>query len=458
MNEIQSSSRRHFLKSAAFTGAGLTILPSGVLRGAQAPSNKLNIGLIGAWGRADQHWSFLKTQNIGAVCDVSEKHLGIGLKGLGNPKAATYKDWRVMLDKQKDLDAVFVCSPDHTHAHIATWALNRGLHIYLEKPIGNCVEECRTVRDKWLSTGKKVATQVGTQRHASDNFPRVAELIKDGAIGDLTDVFAFGDRTRQVSTYPKGDGNKPADLDQDLWCGPSPLHPYSDAYWTQLLKEKPVPGMNCLSWNQFWDFGTGQVGDMGSHTMDLAWNALEADRVTSAKAHGEDVMSDVAPGEFSATYTVPANDWRGEVRVSWWQGGLMPPSPIKWIDLAKVGHGAVFKGTKGFIIADFWRRIIHPNGKDPDFTYYKSRKAEDLTAPLGNFQQEWSNAAKGDLKTTCDFDYSGRMMEMMMLGLAAYRAGVAEKVDYDPEKGLTNNDAVNRHLSKTYREGWPIDA
>ena len=448
--------RRQFLKGAAAAGAGLTILPSGTRAGVNAPSNKLNIGLIGAWGRAAQHWSTLRDENVVAVCDVREKHLNIGLKGLGNPKAATYKDWRQMLDKQKDLDAVFVCTPDHQHAHIANWALNRDLHVYLEKPIGNCVQEARTVREKWISKGKKVATQVGTQRHAKSNFARIRELVRDGMIGDLQEAFAWGNRTRVHSNYPKATTPVPADLDQDLWCGPSPLHPYSNDYWTKLISNKPVPGMNCLSWNQFWDFGSGQVGDMGSHTMDLVWNAIDADRPTSASAKGEAVMADVAPGEFQASYMVPANDWRGEIRVSWWQGGLMPRSPSNWVDLNKIGHGAMFRGTKGMIIADFHKRLILPVGKELDMTYYSPRKEEALIPELGNFQKEWTNACKGDLKTSCDFDYNGRMMEMMFLGLAAYRAG--EEVTYDAKTGTTDKAATNAFLSKKYREGWPIDA
>jgi hypothetical protein len=164
----------------------------------------------------------------------------------------------------------------------------------------------------------------------------------------------------------------------------------------------------------------------------------------------------VAPGEFQATYTVPANDWRGEVRVSWWQGGLMPPSPIDWLDLRKIGHGAMFKGTKGVIVADFDRRIIIPSGRDLDMTYYKSRAREDLVPPLEHFQHEWVDACKTGAKTSCDFDYNGRMMEMMLLGLAAYRSG--KQVTYDGATGQTNDASTNGFLAKTYRDGWPLDA
>ncbi len=449
-------SRRNFVKNSAIAGTGMMILPSGTLSAAVSANDRLNIGLIGAWGRAKAHWNWIAKENVVAVCDVNDKSMAIGLEGLGNPKATTYTDWRVMLDKQKNLDAVVVCSPDHTHAHIATWALNRGLHVYLEKPIGNSVHEARTVRLKWDQTGRKVATQVGTQRHAYENFRRVRELIRDGAIGDVREAHAWGNRIRHWSEYPEGAGKAPSWIDHDLWCGPSSLHPYSDQYWTKLIEEPPTPGMNCLSWNQFWDFGTGQVGDMGSHTMDLVWNAIDGDLPLSAEGEGEPLLPDVAPGEFHASYIIPANDWRGKMRVSWWQGGMMPPSPSEWVDLNKIGHGAMFKGTHGFLICDFRNRLILPYGNNADLSYYDKRATEDLIPDMGHFQEEWVQACKTGSKTSCDFNYNGRMMEMMLLGLAAYQGG--EAVSYDGSTGKTDSAKVNGFLKKSYREGWPIDA
>ena len=160
---MKSYNRRHFLKSAIATGAGLTILPSGVLSGKNAPSNKLNIALIGAYGRAIAHYRGLKNENVVALCDVDEKHLGLAAKEF--PGAKHYVDWRKCLE-QKDLDAVVCCTPDHSHAFIAIWAMNRGLHLYLEKPMGISVEEVRLVRETYMKNKDKLATQHGTQRHA----------------------------------------------------------------------------------------------------------------------------------------------------------------------------------------------------------------------------------------------------------------------------------------------------
>ncbi|RQW05706.1 gfo/Idh/MocA family oxidoreductase, partial [candidate division KSB1 bacterium] len=235
--------RRDFLKGAAIAGAGLTILPSGFLSGQNAPSNKLNIALIGADGRARAHYRGLKNENVVALCDVDETHLAFAAKEF--PAAQHYVDWRKCLE-QKDLDAVVCCTPDHTHAFIAVWAMNRGLHLYLEKPMGISVEEVRLVREAYLRNKGKIAVQHGTQRHEKPNFDRVRELIRDGAIGELSQVHAWGNRQLRRPGYPKGEGTPPKHLHYDLWLGPAPWHPYSPEYFSG------GPGMNCLQWNMYW--------------------------------------------------------------------------------------------------------------------------------------------------------------------------------------------------------------
>src|SRR5687767_10731071 len=169
--------RRQFIKSAGLIGASTLILPRTKLFGADAPSNKLNIALIGTWGRGEAHFGAISSENVVALCDVDENHLAFGAKRF--PKAKTYVDWRKMYE-QKDINAVVICTADHTHAHCANWAINRGWHIYLEKPLANSVEEARVVRANFLKNKSKIATQVGTQRHEHENFNRVRELILDG--------------------------------------------------------------------------------------------------------------------------------------------------------------------------------------------------------------------------------------------------------------------------------------
>ena len=458
--------RRDFLASTAGAVGGLVVLRSGLL-GAEAPSKKLNIAMIGAGGRAGAHMGPAAAENIVALCDVNERTLEKAGKRF--PKATKHVDWRKALD-QKGLDAVICATTDHTHAFVANWSLLRDLHVFCEKPLGNTVEECRVVRATYLKKKDKLATQVGTQRHAIENFNRVRELVLDGAIGELTAAYAWGNRQIRRDGYLPAAGDPPEYLHYDLWLGPSPFHPYNPGYFG-----------GCLKWNMYWDFGSGQIGDMGSHTMDLAWNALDADLPTSAEGEAfagaaEDAGGrrkrgrrqpaepkgkpipphpDVAPVELHSSFDIPANDWRPAIRLHWYQGGMMPRSPRGYVDLKKIGHGVMFKGSNGFIIADFGSRIVIPFGSRDDMTYYKPRAKEKVLSPLGHFQKEWVDAAKGDLKTSCDFDYGGKLIETMLLGLVAYRVG--KKISYDGKTGKTDDPKANALISKKYREGWTLN-
>lgn len=439
--------RRQFIKSTAAAGSGLLILPTGILSGANAVGNKLNIALIGTWGRADAFFSTISKENVVALCDIDENHLAYAAEKF--PKAKQYVDWRKCLE-QKDIDAVICATPDHTHAFIAMWAMNRGLHVYCEKPLANSVEEARLVRETYLKNKHKLATQVGMQRHAIPNFDRVRDLIRKGAIGELINVRAWGNRQLRRPGYLPAAGQPPKTLHYDLWLGPSPFHPYNPEYFSGR------PGANCLQWNMYWDFGSGQVGDMGSHTMDLAWNAIDAGLPTSAKAKGDPFNPEVTPVELEMCFEHPANDWRPEIRVYWHQGGSMPHSPRPYIDLNKIGHGAMFKGSEGFVIADFDSRIIIPHGKKADMSYYTPPSEDEVTPPKGNFIEEWVNACKGDLKTSCNFDYGGTLIEQMLLGLVAYR--VDKKIDYNGTTGRVKNSAeANDLLKRQYRPGWVLN-
>ncbi len=449
--------RRQFLRSVAFTGAAGLILPRTTLFGADAPSNKLNIALIGTWGRGEAHFGAIAGENVVALCDVNEEHLAFGAKRF--PNAKTYVDWRQCLD-QKDINAVVCCTTDHTHAFVANWALNRGFHAYCEKPLGNSVEEVRVVRANYLKNRNKLATQMGTQRHEHENFSRVRELIRDGAIGQVESACAWGDRrvfppdykrdSGEPLRYLPAKGEPPSYLHYDLWLGPSPAHPYNPAYFTG------GPGGNCLHWNMFWDFGSGQVGDMGSHTMDLVWNAIDAGLPTSAEGKGDPFNPDVTPIKMETHFEVPANDWRPAMRVAWYQGSAMPENPARYLDLKKIDHGAMFEGSKGVLVTDFTTRVLLPNRRGADMTYYKPRTKETIEPPMGNFQKQWINACKSSLKTDCDFEYGGNMTELMLLGLVAYRVG--RKISYDGAVGrVTDSAEANELLRRTYRPGWTLN-
>jgi predicted dehydrogenase len=533
--------RRDLLKSAVAAAGGLTILKSGTLRGANAPSNKLNIALVGVWGRGTAHYNAMLTQNVVALCDINERRTKEALEVF--PKAKVYWDWRKMLE-QKDVEAVIICTADHHHAFIANWALNRDMHVYCEKPMGITVDEVRTVRANYLKRKVKLATQHGTQRHAYPNFERLRELILDGAIGELKTVHSWDARQLPRPGYPAGEGMPPSFLQYEQWIGPSPYHPYSPQYFGG------SNGMNCLFWNMYRDFGVGQMGDMGAHTMDLVWNSIDAGAPTSIEVDQE--VSDkydanICPVKLKVSFQHPANSWRGPIENVWYQGGLKPKAPKSYIDLSHVGNGAIFEGTKGSIFADFTTRVIVPNNDDGDFTYYKRRgQGELLPLVLGTgqvtqapanrapearrpsrpapplpkgmtampsmdraangfpvvqmieggipaalglpnpevesiledqkngtlanrrpdiFQMEWIEACKGNSngvthgtssKTHCDFDYSGSLMEQMLLGLVAHRAG--KKLEYDAATGrVTNMAEANDYLKREYRSGWKLD-
>ena len=229
---------------------------------------------------------------------------------------------------------------------------------------------------------------MGTRRHAIENFNRVRELVRDGAIGELQEVCAWGDRKIPRPGYLPAAGEPPADLHFDLWLGPSPAHPYNPGYFSG------GPGMNCLSWNMCWDFGSGQVGDMGSHTMDLAWNALDAELPVTAEGKGDPFNPEVTPVKLETHFDIPANDWRPAVKLAWYQGGAMPDPPVQYINLNKIDHGAMFEGSKGVLVANFDSRVVYPQGSQADLTYYKPRTKETLLPPVGDFQRHGLMRAK----------------------------------------------------------------
>lgn len=436
--------RRQFLQASA----GLAVLPAIARAAGKSPNDKLNIALIGVWGRGLAFYDTLADENVVALCDVNEDRFADALKRF--PNAKTYIDWRKCLD-HKGLDAVVICTCDHHHSLVANWALNRDLHVYCEKPLAITVEDARTVRANWMKKKGKLATQVGMQRHAMPNFNRVRELIRDGAIGQLQSASAWGNRQIRRPGYPAGEGTPPKGMHYDLWLGPAPDHPYSPSYFSG------GAGMNCLSWNMYWDFGAGQIGDMGSHTMDLLWNAVDARLPISAEAKGEAFNPDVTPVTCESHFIHPANDWRGQIEISWYQGGAMPQSPTPYIDLNRIDHGALFEGSKGYLISDFGSRILFPLGDKSDMTYFKPRSQDAVLPNLGDFPKQWLNACRNpSLKTACDFEYSANMIEMMLLGLVAYRTG--KKLAYDGGTGkVTDAPEANQFLGRKYRKGWTIN-
>ena len=431
--------RRTFLKQSAAIGAGVTILKSGILKAGNSPNDKLNIAVIGVAGRGGGNLNGVKNENIVALCDINEKNLAGAAERF--PQAKTYIDWRKCLD-QKDIDAVVCSTTDQTHAFINIWAMNRGKHVYCEKPLANSVEEARLVRETYLKNKGKLSTQMGTQIHASDNYRRMVELIRGGAIGDVKKVHVWCSRTPKGGSYLPAVEPVPVHINWDLWIGPAPFHPYNPGYFG-----------GCLAWNRFWDFGSGQIGDMGSHMMDMACWALDLRLPTTCQAEGTPVNSDTCPLWLTAEWEHPANDWRPAVKVNWYDGGKKPGMPSKVFNRDELFKGVLFHGEKGYLLCDYGYRILMPMG---DLTHYTSPKAEDLIPPSPGHHQEWIIGCKTGKPTLCNFDYSGALIENNMLALVAYRVG--QKLEWDAKNlKATNCPEADAYIYKQYRKGWVLN-
>ena len=431
--------RRTFLKHSAAVGAGITILRSGILRAGRSPNEKLNIAVIGVRGRGGANLNSVKGENIVALCDVNAKNLGEAAKQF--PRAKTYQDWRKCLD-QKDIDAVVCSTTDHTHAFVNVWAMNRGKHVYSEKPLANSVHEAHVVRETYLKNKGKLATQMGTQIHASDNYRRMVELIRGGAIGNVKKVHVWCSRTPEGGSYLPAAGPVPEHIDWDLWIGPSPDHPFNPGYFG-----------GCLAWNRFWDFGSGQIGDMGSHMIDMAYWALDLGLPTTCQAEGTPVHTDTCPLWLTAEWDHPANDWRPAVKVNWYDGGKKPGLPSKVFDRDELFKGVLFHGEKGYLLCDYDYRILMPTD---DLTHYSSPKKEELIPPSPGHHQEWIIACKTGKPTLCNFDYAGALIENNLLALVAYRVG--QKLEWDAKKlKATNCPEADTYITKKYRDGWVLN-
>ncbi|MEF8846304.1 MAG: Gfo/Idh/MocA family oxidoreductase [Bacteroidales bacterium] len=446
--------RRDFLATGLAASAAITVVPGHVLagNGRRSPSDKLNIAAIGIgnMGWNDITNDVLKEENIVALCDVNEENLKKGSKEF--PKAKTYINWRKALE-QKDIDAVYSATTDCNHAFISTWAMNRGLHVYCQKPLAITVEEARTVRNTYMKNKDKLSTQMGTQMHAHPNVRRVVELVRGGAIGAPQEVWVWCSREpREVikhGQYFTNMGPAPEHLHWDLWVGPSPYHPFNPGYI----------GDNCLAWNWFWDFGAGQIGDMGSHMMDIATWALDLDYPVSCEATGSPVKNDTCPFWLDATWEHPANDWRPPVKVHWSDGGKKPEG-IPENDRFKA---VVIKGEKGYMVVDYgYRKIWYHNGDTaeevPEIEKGTIRATE---GPLTHYQ-EWVDGCKGGPTPLSNFDYAGKVIENNMLALVAYQT--REKLEWDAENmKAANCKEAEKYIKRsetpgtTYRQGWVLN-
>jgi predicted dehydrogenase len=424
----RSLTRRDFLRFGTL-GASAFAFPA-IGRAGLSANEKLNIGVVGTAGRAQGNIEGVQGENIVAVCDIDDNLLGLASKHF--PKAKTYSDFREMLEAG-GLDAVVVSTADHVHAPATAMALRMGKHVYCEKPLTHSVHEARVVAE--LAAKAKVATQMGTQIHAQDNYRRVVELVRAGAIGPIRECHVWCGKSWSAIDRPTETPPVPKFLHWDLWIGPAPMRPYHPTY-------QPA------NWRRWWDFGSGTLGDMACHYMDLPFWALDLKHPTSVEAEGPPVHKETTPFWMVVRWEFPARGDMPPVKLAWYDGGKKPEilaeQKIKWND------GVLFVGDKGMLLADYDRRVLMP---EADFKDYKPPEPS-IPASIGH-HAEWIAACKDGRPTTCNFAYSGALTETVLLGTVAYRAG--KKLAWNgatlKAEGCPEAEAF---LRREYRKGWTL--
>jgi hypothetical protein len=435
-------SRRSFMSGTAAVAA-FTIVPRHVLGGSgnTAPSEKLNIAGIGVGGRGQGDIGEVSSENIVALCDVDFGHAAGTFKQY--PKARQYRDFRKMLDKEdKNIDAVVVATPDHTHAVAAMRAIKMGKHVYCEKPLAHDIFEVRKLTE--AAREAKVATQLGNQGQAFEETRLVCEFIWDGAIGPVREVHSWCNRpiSPRGLDRPKDTPPVPETLNWDLWLGSAPERPYHPCY---------LP----FSWRGWWDFGTGVLGDIGCHQFAPIFRALKLGYPTSVEACTSGVNSETAPLASIVRYEFPARGDMPPVKLTWYDGGLMPPRPAELEDGRRFGGADdnLYVGDKGKMLG---HRLI-PESR------MKEYKKPPATLPRSpGHHKEWISACKGGPPAGSNFEVSGPMAEVVLLGNIAvrmsqklYEEGL--KLYYDgPNMRVTNVPEANEYIRRQYRKGWKL--
>ena len=363
------------LGQSALAGASIGICGSWAHA---VPTEKLNLAAIGVGGQGGWDLDQCASQNIVALCDVDERRAARAFNRY--PKAKRYRDFRKMLDEMdKEIDAVVVGTPDHTHAPAAVRAMNLGKHCYCEKPLAHSVHEVQTMMA--LAAKNKLATQMGTQIHAGDNYRRVVELVQTGAIGSITEVHVWHPVSYGGGDRPKETPPVPAGLDWDLWIGPAPFRPYNPCY---------CPG----AWRSWWDFGTGGLGDFGCHYMDLPYWALKLRHPTTVETKGPPIHPERTSPGLIVRYEFPARGDLPPVKMTWYDGGKRPSFLVER-QIPAWGAAVLFIGAKGMLIADYGRHVLLPEAQYAD----SKRPPQAIPRSIGH-HAEWIRACKSGAPTT----------------------------------------------------------
>lgn len=485
MDHLQSQkdmvSRRAFVGGVA-AAVGVMIVPRRVVggRGYEAPSDTVNVATVGyttgGMGANDINALLKGTNNrVVALCDVDESDAArarfktmtsrAGWEPLHAfletfPAASRYRDYRVMLETRKDIDAVVIATPDHSHAVIAMAAMQLGKHVYVQKPLTRTISEARALAD--AARRYKVVTQMGNQGHSGEGVRLIEEWIADGAIGKVHEVHSWTNRPIWPQGMPRPTDTPavPAGLDWDLWLGPAPVRPYHKAY-------------HPFSWRSWLDFGCGALGDMGCHVMDAAYTALKLGHATSvqasiaynvvevAKQDGTTanerlVYKDSFPPATLIHYTFPERSRQyPAVRLHWYDGGILPERPAELEpDRRLPTSGTVFVGEKGKLMCEGYSgspRLI-PESAMKAYTLPK----KTIPRVQVSHEQNWIDAIRGHTKAVGDFSYAGPFTETVLLGnLALLFPG--QPLNWDGVSLKVPNVAeANEYVQHRYRSGWSL--
>lgn len=475
--------RRSFMKQTAMAAAAFTILPRFVLggKGFVAPSDTLYIAGIGVGGKGTTDLTgFAGTpdgKTVGSpnarvvfLCDVDEQMARDSVKNF--PKAKFYKDYREMLSKEgKGIDAVSVSTPDHTHAVATMAAMQLGKHVYVQKPLTYSIYEARMLAE--AAAKYKVVTQMGNQ-HASDPHVRVIrEWIEAGLIGDVSKVTAWTNRPvwPQGIAKPGGKHEVPKHLDWDLWLGPAPHEDYNPAY-------------HPFNWRGWWNYGTGALGDMACHILDSVFKSLPIDFPTEVECSTttewegffrEANYPDSCPASSIIHLKFPRKDGKGNVKLTWMDGGLLPERPEELLpeeQMGDWGNGFIFEGTKGKLMGNYnVPPVLLPTSKMKDTALPPERLAR---VPEGHYVQ-WVNACLkgyGNAEVSSPFEFAGPFTEAILMGNLAIRSYQMRKNNADgrgytypgrkkllwdaKNMKITNFDEANQFVRREYRKGWTL--
>lgn len=426
-------SRREFLRVSAGSACSLLILHRSAA--STLANSRLRIGVVGVANRGRANLDAVAGEEIVALCDADRACLEGAAETYKN--ARQYRDFREMIASET-LDAVVVSAPDHIHGPAGALALRHGLHLYCEKPLARSVYECRRLAE--LAAEKNLATQMGTQIHAGENYRRVVELIQAGAIGQVREVHVWCGKSWSDGRFgePK---DPPANLDWNLWLGPRSERPYCD-------------GLHPGHWRRFWEYGTGTLGDMACHYMDLVFWALNLRHPTRVEAWGPEVHPVGTPRSLKVRWDFPSGTDGRNMPVWWYDGGERPAilrelrradgSPLQW------GDGQLFVGDKGMVISDYSNHLLLP---EEDFDGFE--RPPRSIPPLIGHHAEWIRACKEGTPTTCHFGYSGALAEAVLLGNTAFRAGGV--IDWDAARmRVTNNAQAQALIVPDFRAGFEV--